>query len=259
MSRWWLPLTLGLMAFGFGLVVFAPAATLHGWLYPAQAPVSLRGVSGTLPAGRVGAVLQQGQVRAENVEWRLKPWSLLGLTPRVQLQGRALGAPFAGEVSASPTGRLGVHGLQASGDIKTVLTAFQQGFLPVDGLWRLEMDELQLKDEWPQTVDGRLTLQGLRWTLMRDPLVIGDFEALLSTEPGPQGAPPTLLATVRSLEGAALQVEGTARQFADRRQLAELRLKPAPGAPPLIANLLNGLGAPDTEGWYRLRREGRLP
>lgn len=255
--RWLAPL-LGLLALLVGLVVHAPADTVYGWLAPAQAPVSVRNLSGTLFNGRAGAVLQQDQLRAEDLEWRLRPGALLTARLSYALSGQALGGPFTAEISATPTGRLYAAPLLASGEIKRLSSALGQGFLPLTGQWRLALERLVIKDQWPEQLAGVATVQNATWTLMRDPLVIGDFEAVLSTEANPEGGPPTLLATVRSLRGA-LEVEGTARQFPDRRQRADLRVRPAADAPPMVANLLAGLGRPDAEGWYRIQRDGRLP
>lgn len=255
--RWLAPL-LGLLGLFVGLVIYAPAGTLYGWVVPADAPVAVSNLSGTLFGGRAGAVVQQGQVRVENLTWRWAPGGLLGGRVAYALAGQALGAPFTATVGVSPTGRLHAAPLLASGDIKQLATALGQGFLPVSGRWRVDLEQLVVKDQWPEVLVGVATVQDARWTLMRDPLVIGDFEAVLSTEAGADGGPPTLLATVRSLRGA-LEVEGTARQFPDRRQRADLRVRPAADAPPMIVNLLRGIGRPDAEGWYRIQQEGRLP
>lgn len=255
--RWLAPL-LALIALVIGLVIHAPAATLYAWFAPASSAVDVRNLSGTLYRGRAAAVLQQGQLRAENLAWTLQPAALLAASLRYDLSGQALGGPFTARLSAAPTGRVQAAPLLASGDINRLLASIGQGFLPLAGQWRLELERLVIKDQWPEELVGVATVQNASWTLMRDPLVIGDFEALLSTEPDPAGGPPTLLATVRSLRGA-LEVEGTARQFADRRQRADLRVRPAADAPPMLANLLRGIGRPDAQGWYRIQQDGRLP
>lgn len=256
--RWSVPVA-GVLALMTGLVIYAPAATLYGWFAPEGSPIVVRSISGTALAGRANAVAQQQRVYAEQIEWTLRPLSLLLGQARIDLTGRALGAPFTGTVSAWPNGSTAIRSLQSAGDLKALLTSINQHFLPLAGQWRLELDRLEVKNEWPTAVAGELMLHQLSWTLSRDPMVIGDFAAQLSTEPAPDGGGATVVATLRSLDGAALQVEGSARQFADRRQSADLRLRPAPGAPPMIVNMLNGIGAPDAEGWYRLQRQGRLP
>jgi general secretion pathway protein N len=255
--RWLAPL-LALIALLIGLVIHAPAATLYAWFAPEPSAVEVRNLSGTLYQGRAAAVLQQGQLRAENLAWTLQPGALLGARLSYALSGQALGGPFTARLGATPTGRVHAAPLLASGDINRLLVSIGQGFLPLAGQWRLELERLVIKDQWPEELVGVATVQNASWTLMRDPLVIGDFEALLSTEADPAGGPPTLLATVRSLRGA-LEVEGTARQFADRRQRADLRVRPAADAPPMVANLLRGIGRPDAQGWYRIQQDGRLP
>jgi hypothetical protein len=194
--RWLAPL-LALIALLIGLVIHAPAATLYAWFAPEPSAVEVRNLSGTLYQGRAAAVLQQGQLRAENLAWTLQPGALLGARLSYALSGQALGGPFTARLGATPTGRVHAAPLLASGDINRLLVSIGQGFLPLAGQWRLELERLVIKDQWPEELVGVATVQNASWTLMRDPLVIGDFEALLSTEADPAGGPPTLLATVR--------------------------------------------------------------
>ena len=257
MIRWLAPL-LALAAFLYGLVVMAPVSALYGWFAPDPLPVRLSSLDGTLVKGRMAGLSQGPRQFVDEANWQLRPGALLLGSLRYQLDGQALGSVFSGQVRATPTGRLGVDGLQAAGSVKALLQALGQGFLPVDGQFRLDIDEATVHRQWPQSLSGTLTLQGMVSTLLRDPLRIGDFQAVLSTEPGPDDQPPTLLATVQSLDGP-LEVEGTARQFADRRQVADLRVRAKADAPPMLRNMLNGLGRPDAQGWYRIQRTGRLP
>ena len=257
MIRWLAPL-LGVIAFVYGLITLAPVANLVAWFAPQSLPVTISGLSGTLVQGRVTGVVEGQRRWVDEARWQLSPWTLLTARLRYQLEGEALGSVFTGQVQASPGGTLALADTQAAGNLKQLLQAIGQGFLPIDGQFRLTLMDLTVRDQWPQQIDGVLTLQGVVSTLLRDPLVLGDFEAVLSTEPGADDQPPTLLATVSALDGP-LEVNGTARQYADRRQAADLRVRAKADAPPILRNMLNSLGRPDAEGWYRIQRSGRLP
>lgn len=257
MIRWLAPL-LAIAAFLYGVVVQAPVAALFGWFAPMPLPVQISSLDGTLVDGRIAGLSQGARRYLDEAHWQLQPSSLLTGRLRYTLEGQALGSVFSGQVRATPNGRVGLDDVTAAGNVKDLLRALGQGFLPVDGQFRLVIDEATVRNQWPQSLNGTLTLLNLASTLLRDPLPIGDFQAVLSTEPGPDNQAATLLATVQSLDGP-LEVEGTARQYADRRQLADLRIRAKPDAPPMLRNMLSGLGRPDPEGWYRLQRSGRLP
>ena len=67
-------------------------------------------------------------------------------------------------------------------------------------------------------------------------------------------------ANLKSLEGPGWELEGVARQRHDRSHDIDLRMRPRADAPPIIRNpSLNGLGQPDANGWYHLKRQGRMP
>jgi general secretion pathway protein N len=252
----WLAPLLGAITFFIGVLAMAPAATLWRWA-PQPSPVQVERLSGTVLNGRLQGLTQQ-QIRiAEQLSWRWRPGSLLGLGWGYALEGQVLGGTALGHVKATPWGALHIDDLRAGGDVRTLLQAVGQGFLPVNGRWSLNLDHAAARGEWPTAIDGTLTLNQLTWALGRNPVVLGDFEAVLSDEPGDDGHA-VLIATLKSLEGP-LEMEGTARQFYDRSHNVDLRLRPRADAPPIIRNLLGGLGQPDAQGWYRLQRQGRMP
>lgn len=252
----WLAPLLGVIAFLIGVVAMAPAATLWQWA-PQPLPIQVERLSGTMINGRLQGLMQQQRRLAEQISWRWRPAALFGAGWGYVIEGQVLGGSALGQVKATPWGTLSVDDLRAGGDVRTLLQAIGQDFLPVNGRWRLDLDHAAARGQWPTAVDGTVTLSGLTWALGRNPIVLGDIEAVLSDEPGDDGHA-VLVATLKSLEGP-LEVEGTARQFFDRRQNVDLRLRPRDDAPPIIRNLLGGLGQPDAQGWYRLQREGRMP
>ena len=253
----WLAPLVGVIALLLGLVALAPAATLWHWVAPQPPPVQIERLSGTVLNGRLEGLSQQQRRFVERLAWQWRPSALLGAGWGYALDGQALGGALQGRVKATPWGSLVVNDLRAGGDVNPLLQAIGQGFLPVNGRWSLDLLHASARKDWPTAVDGHLRLNQLTWALGRNPIVLGDFQAVLSHEPGDDGKA-VLLATLNSLEGP-LEVEGTARQFYDRRHRVDLRLRPRADAPPLIRNLLSGLGQPDANGWYRLQQEGRMP
>lgn len=249
--RLWIPLLV--LVFLGSALLRAPAATLWAWFAPAEAAVELRGLSGTLAQGQVGAVLVQGQPLLREIGWTLRPLELLRGRLGAQLSGGGEGSRVDGEVSVSLLGTLRLRAFRAQLPVKPWLAAAGQPYLPVEGQLALNLEALDLSGGLPQRTQGTLAVQGLRSTLARPPLVLGDFLAQLDTDD--QGP----LARLSTLQGP-LELEGEARlQLAERRYQAELLLKPRAEAPPPLVNLLRGLGAADAQGRYRLQRQGALP
>lgn len=247
-------LIIGILVFLCSAVLQAPAATVYGWLAPdaAHASLQLTGISGTVCKGRAAQLSLGGQPAIGNMGWQFQPLQLLLGRASLRLSGGDQGTLLDGTVFALPSGTVVVSDFRLNGPVKALLTALGQAFVPVEGTAAIDLSELRLRQAWPQSAAGSLTIRGLAWKLGRDPVPLGDFEALFENETG------GIRATLRSLDGALeLQGEGSVGQ--DRRYAMELRMKPKPDAPPLVNNLVKNLGAPDRQGWYRLLRNGEVP
>lgn len=241
----------GTLTFIFSLVLLAPAATVYGWLQPKLGDaVTLAGVDGSLREGSAATVLVGGRPLIEKLHWKLSLGELLLM--RIGLDLDSSGPTLmAGHVSKG-FGVVRGHDLRITSGLKSLMGAFGQPFAPVDGQASLELTRLKLLGNWPSDTEGSLRVQGLAWTLARDPIVLGDFQADIK----PDGN--DIVALVHTLSGA-LDVNGDARAKADHSYELHLQLRPKGDAPPLVLNLLRSLGNPDPQGYYHLRRDGKLP
>lgn len=245
-------LVIGVLVFLCSAVLQAPAATIYGWLAPEAASLQLTGISGTVSNGRAAQLSLGGQPAIGNLGWQFQPLQLLLGRASLRLSGGDQGTLVDGTVFALPSGTVVVRDFRLNGPVKALLTAFGQAFVPVEGTAGIDLSELRLRQAWPQSAAGTLTVRGLAWKLGRDPVPLGDFEALFENETG------GIRATLRSL-GGALELQGEGSVGLDRRYATELRMKPKPDAQPLVTNLVKNLGAPDRQGWYRLLRNGEVP
>lgn len=241
----------GTLSFVISLVLLAPAATVYGWLQPKLGDaVTLAGVEGSLRDGKAAAVLVRGQPLTDKLHWKLSLGELL--LARIGLDLESSGSTLmTGHVSKG-FGVIRGTDLRIASGLKALMTAFGQPFAPVDGQASLELTRLKMSGNWPSDAEGTLRIQGLAWTLARDPVVLGDYEADIK----PDGS--DLLALVHTV-GGALDVNGDARAKLDHSYELHLQLRPKADAPPLVINLLRSLGSPDPQGYYHLRREGKLP
>lgn len=240
----------GALVFVYTLVVHAPVALVYSRFKPQNGAVELVGLEGTVGRGSAAGVLLRGHTAARDLQWRLQPLQLLLGRAAFHVRSSGQGLLVDGRLALLPDGGVRLSDLRSSGPVAPLLAAAGL-FLPVEGAFGLELETLQLRDGVPVRAQGRLQLSGLAWKLGRDPLRLGDFEALIA--PDAEG----LAAQIRSLAGG-LELSGDAHLKADRGYDLHLQLKARADAPPALANMLRSLGQPDNQAFYHLRRRGQL-
>lgn len=243
---------LGLLVFFATLVWRAPAATLYGWMAGSDgaSAIAISGIEGTLSTGKAQALSYRQRPLLQDFEWRLKPlWLLLG-RPAAGVRS-AEGVLVDGNVQLRPLGDVVLSDFRLNGPLKPILAAIGQPFLPVDAQLGANIAKLRLDDGFPESASGNLNVQGLAWKLGREPVLLGDYEAIVVDDKE------NIAVTIRSLAGA-LDVSGDAHLNRDRTWDVHLQLRAKAGAAPAIVNLLPSLGQPDTQGFYHLRRSGNL-
>lgn len=250
MKRRTLYVLVGTLTFVVSLLLQAPAATLYGWLRPRLGGTfELAGVDGSVRDGGAAAVLAGGRPLLEKLHWKLALAELL--IGRVGVDLDSSGATLVQGHLSKGFGSLRAHDLRLAASLKTLMAAAGQPFAPLDGQASLELSRLQLLGDWPREAEGTLRVQGLAWTLAREPVVLGDYQADIARDGD------DLVALVHTL-GGALEVNGDGRAKADRSWELHLQMRPKADAPPMVLNLLRSLGNPDPQGYYHLRRQGRL-
>lgn len=246
-------LLLGIAVFLVTAILSAPVATVYGYLAPKLRGVALQpaGLSGTISSGSVAQIGWSGRPVLRNLDWQLKPWWLLVGRLSYALTGGADGVLLNGGVHVVPSGSISLSDFKLAGPIKPILAMIGQPFVPLDGTLGSEIKGLKLRKQWPVHADGTITTRGLAWSLGRDPVVLGDYEAKLEDETG------GVKATIRTLSGS-LEVSGDAHLANDRSYELNLQMRPKPDAPPLLPKLVSQIGQPDPQGYYHLRRKGQL-
>jgi general secretion pathway protein N len=136
--------------------------------------------------------------------------------------------------------------------VKALLQMLGQPVLPVEGEARLDLPLLRLDSGVPIEGHGSVEIHNLAWTLARDPLALGSFNAALTTED--KG----IVVNFGSGPGP-LEVGGSAVLKPDRNYELDLQLRPRPEAPEQLLTLVRSLGPADGQGWHHVRRQGPLP
>jgi Bacterial type II secretion system protein N. len=248
--RWRWAAPVAILVFVYSLVVHLPAANVYGWFAPSPMPVDVSGINGTLGSGQISEVEWHDQPMIQDLRWHLKPLGLLLGHVDVALIG-------GGKLPVSGALQYGFGGLSLSGfrlgtHITPLLKMAGFAFLPIDGELRVDLDSLELSAGQPKNVQGNLTLHALTWGRGPSAMNLGDYAAKLA--PDTQGA---TRADIHSVSGP-LNVKGQASLAADGSYQLDLGIRPQPGAPAQLVQMLQGLGAPDAQGEYHLRNNGRL-
>ena len=233
-----------------GLVVNLPAAQLQGWLSSEGDPVVLYRVSGTFREGSASA-LDWGPMRLNNPEWRLNPWALLRGCISHDITANGDLGPLELTIERGLTGRLTISNARGNLPLDALIKAARIPAPPMQGALQMDIQELQMAGNQLRHIEGSLVARGLTWSLLRPPLLLGNYEILLSSDDD------GMRADIAD-KSAELEVKGQATLADDGAYQLDLRLRPAETADNRIDNLLRPLGAPEGGGWYRIRQNGSI-
>lgn len=250
-GSWWPLVLLFLIAYGAFLMAHWPAAHAYHLLEPRLPPeLGLERPEGTLWHG-TAAQLRVGDVRLENLTWRIAPlslargaveleWSLEG--PHDRGEGRITVAP-AGITLTETHFQLEMGTVeQWAGDIPVALGGYIAG----------ELAHLQWnRDGELDSVAGRGRWQEARM-LAPAAAELGAFDANLGTEGD------ALLAEFRHQEGGPLGVEGTIRLTRNAEYRIDGRVWADETADPAVHEALRALGHQQPGEAAPLQLSGRL-
>jgi hypothetical protein len=243
-------IVLGVTVFLAAVIWRAPVAVLYGWFKPDSASVELYGLHGTLGQGSVAGISLNDKPAWQELHWTWNPLGLLLGRAVMNVSGSAP-ANLASSISATPWGMTRLHDLHVDGSLRAVLTATGQGYLPVEGMVTGDLSNLKLKGQALLGADGSLDIRSLNWTLAKDPLLLGDYKAVAAT------IKDEIVVKIESVSGP-LQVAGDIKLAADQSYTVDLQVKAKPGATNMLQTLVQSLGQPDAQGFYHLRRQGKL-
>jgi len=239
----------GVIAFAIALIVQAPLPILYGWLAPKDTKLQLYGLQGNVLRGSVAGIGMEGKPAWQELHWKLHPLHLL--TGRIVADVETSTPEVVQtRVAIAPWGR-SLSNVRASGSLRALLSAVGQGYLPIEGQVSADLKSIKLTQNLPTSADGNLTVDALSWTLGKDPVVLGNFRATAAN------ADDQVQLKIEST-GGPLDVSGTASLAHDQTYALDLNIKIKPDAPPQVQNLVHSLGAPDAQGTYHIKRQGKL-
>ena len=242
---------IGLLAYGWFLLLWAPASQPWSWVAPRFPGWSLDPGRETVWAGEARPLRVAGREQL-SVSWRFDPFALFGarLGYRVALEGTDL--VLNGKLGWRPGGDVVVTGGHADMALARAPVWFGRSlppmFAPLGGDAVLDVAELTLREGWPvEMEEGRLALHGLSL----GQLDLGDWRGRLQVlnEGGKLSV---------ALTPVGERLQGNLDVRLDRSAWSiELSLKPGVASSESLSGTLALLGARDAQGFYRGRFEGR--
>jgi general secretion pathway protein N len=228
------------------LVVSAPARLLYRVLPGEQ--LMLHGLSGTVWRGSASSVLlrlPQGYLQLGTVHWALRPWSLLLLAPHLELHSEWGNQTLAGELVLRGQRDLDVISLEGQ-----VGADLLHNFAPVaiDGMLKLQLAGLQLRDGLPHSVSGRLVWQDAGWRSPRGLVPLGSYALDVQQAPGE-----ALHGQVITLAGP-LQANGSV-ELLQRHYAVDIQLSGEANLDAQLTNMLAQIAVPEGAG-YRISVKG---
>lgn len=244
-------LVLAVVVFSATLISRIPAALLYSTFKPKESPLLVHGLQGTWSDGALSGISLNGRLVAQDLHWRLQPLQLLLGRAALQITGGGQIATLEGRVAAGLGNSLHADDFRFAGAIKSLAAAAGYAFVPVDGRAGGELKKLTIKKGVVELAEGSLDLKNLAWTLARDPLLLGDFRADITT------TAEAITAAISSPAGP-LEASGFAKLLPDQSYEVDILVKPKPGSSEMLLNYVKTLGAPDPQGFYHLRQRGQL-
>ncbi|WP_299795569.1 type II secretion system protein N [uncultured Shewanella sp.] len=234
------------------LIALLPASVVVS-LAPLPNTISLNGVSGTIWSGEVESLTVEKR-QLELVQWELSPWSLFLGKVRLDLVSGNRGTVVNGKGSVT----LSMDGIQAQALRFEAPGSFLVGDtrLPfrtkVGGDISLFIEELAQGQPWCEQLTGKLFLNGANVKNQFGDYPLGDIELGLSCVDGN--------VKVNSDESMnQLGLSGSVLVKAEKMVQVSAKIKETPSQPEDLKKALSFLGKKDSQGYYPISYQGRLP
>lgn len=222
---------------------------------PADLPVQLQGINGTLWQGGAATLRSQG-VQINNLQWDLRLSPLLKGHLAAALHGNlAQGGKFDGICNINLVGALRCAPLNLSNVPAQALAPYLQSLMipPLSGTFRASLSNV----EWDQQTLPRLSGHG-EWReagVQMAPQRFGTYTAIISA--GENGTQQISLA---SAPDAAFSLNGTVSVQANGQYQSQIELKPGGSVDEGTKQFLsNFIVQPQPDGTYRIQEQGQLP
>ncbi len=243
---------IGVLIYLVFLIALLPASVVVR-LAPLPNTISLSGVSGSIWSGSVETVTIQKR-QLEQVQWDLSPWSLFLGKAKLDLVIGNRGSAVNGKGLVT----LSMSGIKAQGLRFEAPGSFLIGNtrLPfrtkVGGDISLFIEELAQGQPWCEQLSGKVFLNSAKVKNQFGDYPLGDIELGLSCVDGN--------VKVNSDETMnLLGLSGTVLLQAEKMVQVSAKIKETPSQPEDLKKALSFLGKKDSQGYYPISYQGRIP
>ena len=242
----------GLSSFLLTSVTQLPAHLLTK-VMPADSPVQLNGLSGTLWQGTATQVQFQ-QWTLQNVRWQFKPAALFKGQLALQIQAiPSEGGKLDGDCGINFARQLHCQPLNIEDIPASALTPYLQQYMVPDlkGTLQASLNELRWNGK-QALANGHLEWQDAG--LQIEPQPFGNYTAILSV-----GQDNAQQFQISAAPDASYLLDGTVTVQASGQYTTNLTLKPAASANPMASTLLTGmLGGAQADGSFLIKKQGNV-
>ena len=217
------------------LLTSVPASLLVTVVHKLVPQASLSNVSGSFWQGKA----QQALVSIDGVslplgelEWAIKPLSLLTLTPTLELASERVGQSASFTVSVAPTGNVTVKNLQGEFPLELLQSWFP---LLVSGQVFFNLPELSLNGQTLKALQGDINLRQLVWQGGDVPMPLGNYQASLALQE-------EVINVQLNDRGAQLGIRGSVSAMLTGQYEMDLRLTEGQGLHPSVMKSVAWLG-----------------
>lgn len=218
---------------------------------PAELPVKLQGVSGSLWQGSATSLHWQN-VQLQDVEWNLQLAALLKGQLAASLRAHlAQGGEIEGDCGISFGGTLHCSDLNVTGLPAQALAPYLQHLMipPLRGQFQATLDSLEWDRENLPQVSGQLEWQEAGIQL--NPQSFGQYSATLSVDADNQQQ-----ISLASAPDAAFTLDGQTTVQPDRHYQTNVNIKPGRDVDAGVKQFLGMMGKPQPDGSYRVEQQG---
>ncbi len=253
-------LAFGLLVYLVALVLSFPAERAYShWRASENAPnnIALSGISGSVWSGKAAMAMIHDQ-SLENIEWSLRPWSLLfgqvGLSWRFQLplspgnEKKGQSGYGRGSMALGLDGSVAFSTLEARLPARMIARVAKADALRPTGSVSLNLHDVLWDGQNLRSAEGRIVWNGAGISLLK-PILLGDQAMTLETDAN-------VVKGVLSDSGGPLSLDGLLTLSPEGQYVFSGSLA-ARNAPDL-ERTLRSLGRPGADGRITLKREGNL-
>ena len=234
------------------LVVLIPSKIVLAFL-PMPNGVNIANIDGTLWQGSASSVEVMGKT-FDQVRWDLNPWALFigKASADINIGSKATSFNTKGHISTSLSG-LSISKLTLGTNADFLLSGQRLPFRSkVGGEMTLHIAEFKQGASLCESLSGKVLLHHVEVNNQFGDFPLGELTFDLSCEQG------QITFTAKESDNQ-IGVSGKVHIGENNRYQVAAKLKPTATMPEMIRNNLQYLGQPDSNGYYSINYQGKLP